>query len=561
MFPLVPIPQIRRLLLSLSHSFLHESVDQLLASSLTPHPSKPPLKFKLSTFLNQFFSPRPPTESALRPTEKEPILRSDDLFRTKKEDQELMSKFEREFPTLVGIRSKGREASVFEEVIVIEGGSEEEMRGKLERFRREEEEGLGKGWWKGLFSIRRDDEREEQSPLTVNRNQGKNVESNEVVECECCYTSIPSSPESIATCTSSSPHSFCSACLESLASTYAYGQTPLSSSLLSQTPSNLGIPCPSTSTCKSTFSLPTLRQFLPSKILTALEKRAIALTIEPALTPKETLQFCPQCSYAEISSPPPSPLLLLIPLYSLPLSAPAIFPYVLQTILGLFTLFILLSFALFISLLPSRRISTIYLSLYPTEPLSVLRATATLPELLIASFDSPLSSTTHLALDREKLIWLKPWRVPWVALKWIEELSEGVRRRKEGECTVFKCRRTKNGRVVEDLGKRVIGIEEVREGTEEARLEFLRSRFFTENSEEWCGIYSCLLCSSPLNPAASSLHRCHSSSSPTTPAESLRLALENAASEAVRRVCMKCGTSGVKDEGCNKVRSLLYPFS
>lgn len=144
MFPLVPISRIRRLLLSIPHSFLHEAVELLLAESLDheknsskPPPNPHPRLFKFSTFFNQLFlATRAPPESTLKQNEEEPILRHQDLFRITKENRELIRKFEFEFPTLVGLRSKGsdRGVSLIQEVVVMEGGSLDEMRGKFERF-------------------------------------------------------------------------------------------------------------------------------------------------------------------------------------------------------------------------------------------------------------------------------------------------------------------------------------------------------------------------------------------------------------------------------------------
>lgn len=440
-------------------------------------------------------------------------------------------------------------------------------------------------------------------------------------ECQCCFSSYePSLPETRFSCDctedndNNTTHSFCRACVRSLAQNYAFGETPLSTVSLER----FALPCMAATTsdqpCLGMIRRDELRRALDEQLLSALERRMTEAVLErfaaAAATPRRregsnttntTLVRCPFCPYAELVDPKPGPLVeTFCPAWvrePFPPSASDILRSVLGTLILLPLLAITL--ALLVLVTPARRLERTY------ERVVVNAA---------ASSSPPDAGSTSLTL-LDRLI-LEPRLLPAIVFVHLAELCERVRARRHGQRTVFRCRNVgeaaQGGRrarwevamrmdaleaQVLEWSKNVGGNEDEERDphVEERRRERLVRFLWGDEAEDEaadsplssasqrqpsertpsCGRVSCLLCQAALNPAAPSLHTCRaggeisSSSSATTThsnvspqeraEESLRLAVEKAMSAAVVRECERCGAGLTKKGGegaCNKVGRL-----
>ncbi|GAA5941947.1 uncharacterized protein JCM15063_004254 [Sporobolomyces koalae] len=370
------------------------------------------------------------------------------------------------FPSLTDAQSRRGRTGI--DAAVAQGGIYASIKGRLEELVTEQEREDNEDsfrWWKKLVRPYNKLSRPGQAPVrrqavaTIDscirdefdqylRDQGGSEQDTDdadldteasisqradgIVECECCYTNVTASADSTITCSAASPHSFCRGCIVSLASSYAFGQSALSLPLLDSSPPNLGIPCPSTSICGAAFSVFALRRFLPSATLSALSRAARVQQVEQVLRdlPPDTVTAqCPECLYTELAEPAPNPLLLLLPLYSSPLEVPfdplQLLEYTASTIIG-FASFLLLNIVAIVIVVffPNRKTGALYSSYFASTPLSIARDRASLLELLVADFDSPISSTRVLALKPHLLPHTRPHRIPIVALEWVKALTE-----------------------------------------------------------------------------------------------------------------------------------------
>lgn len=422
-------------------------------------------------------------------------------------------------------------------------------------------------------------------------------------ECQCCFSSSePSSPETRFSCdrtddddddNNMAKHSFCRACVRSLAQNYAFGETPLSTVSLER----FALPCMAATTsdqpCTGMIGREALCRALDEQVLGALERRMTEAVLErfaaaAAATPRRrdgttttSLVRCPFCPYAELVDPKPGPLVeTFCPAWvrePFPPSASDI----LRSLLGTLILLPLLAITLacLVLVTPARRLERAY-------------------ERIVAPMG--VAGSTSLSLS-DRLI-LEPRLLPAIVLAHLAELCERVRARRHGQRTVFRCRNVEaRGRRARwevvmrmdaldaqmlDWTKHTEGEEERDPYVEERRRERLVRFVWGDDGEgetadsssssqqqparrsPSCGRVSCLLCQAALNPSAPSLHNCtgtssssaaitDSNASPQEHAEeSLRLAVEKAMNAAVVRECERCGAGLTKKGGegaCNKV--------
>jgi hypothetical protein len=660
LFPLVPILELRLLLLSLEHSFLHLGTEELLSRSSPT--SKNRLRLNGSTevidlaevgrsvlgALGRLFVPTSrrtdsksnPTPSAT-PTLTDPVLTPHDLFHSSSFTSALASHFVILFPTL--------SPTIIERAVMEEGGSYASLRARLElRAAEAAAKGAGKGgkgkWWSFLASpssfpsasssgegalgdVKREQRAREVLLSSRSRTAKKELEAYEVAtrrptlsrapstmapeadeqppaedtgECQCCFLELPfPSPTnpSIA-CSDDEHHTFCSTCLHALVFTYTTGGTPLPSSALL----SLALPCfsassSSSSPCTGLLTPSTLSRALIPSVRRTLEARSAAANLEALVSSAGEgegrravdVQRCPFCPYAELKDSTrhaAGPLgRTFFPAWTDEAFPPS--PWaVLRTFAGVifFILFnILISLIALICPVPLPRLERLYADLSSST----------------ASNNPPQTHPSSLPLST--ILLLSPQNIFPLSAAYLRHLAGRVLRRKDGECTVFRCRndgtrrslvsRSGGGaaaavdrmeRVDEEMRKYLKregegrGRGEEEEEVEERRREALVSFVWgaeaasadapeSEEVQEKCGKLSCLLCQSALNPTCPSLHRCSTSSAASTTAnttetdqekaeESLRLAVERAMSAAVGIACGRCGAGVVKEGGCNKVR-------
>ncbi|GAA5894996.1 hypothetical protein JCM8208_000081 [Rhodotorula glutinis] len=670
MFPLIPIVDLRDLVLAQPHSVLFECADILARRSKMPHKRDPStalgadLLEAAAAAFSRLFGAGGPVDPHARPlprssrTKKgkeraqpsidphsDPVLTPHDLFHSPAHDAALAAHFGALFPALVPLTS-----APIERVVCREGGSYASMRERLERAAADAEDERDRPWWTRWIGGPATSARATTMGASASRRRGlgrtgtgasievhslirREVEAFEraqrgppapsaharhveavpalgglpFVECQCCFTAVPYSSTQLACCSdldtpinlpssppdpSAPPHLFCHDCVLAYARTFTFGGAPLPSVALERS----SLPCISasgSSPCTRVFRRAELAKTLDAPTFAALSSQITSATLERLALPSSSsgaapgakLLRCPFCPYAELADPVPGALARTF----LPAWVAEPFPpspsQILYTLLGGLALLFLFILAGVLALVaPARRLERTYAALHPPEG------------------NGPQQHSSLLTLP-ERLL-LAPHHLPALCAAYVRRVVERVLRDMEGDGRrVFRCRNDgsalgprdeeRGGRAwlarleaVQELewGNEVEGASD-EEGEVEERRRATLVRFLWGGSSGLddaaqhaarplveapsCGKLSCLLCSAPVNPSAPSLHACRASSSSVGAApgaepaseqeraeESLRLAVERAMSDAVKRDCGRCGAALQKETGngaCNKV--------
>ncbi|KWU42217.1 hypothetical protein RHOSPDRAFT_36257 [Rhodotorula sp. JG-1b] len=386
-------------------------------------------------------------------------------------------------------------------------------------------------------------------------------------QCQCCFSSSElSSPETRFSCVrtddeynNNTKHSFCRACVRSLAQNYAFGEAPLSTVSLER----FALPCMAATTsdqpCSGMIGREALCRALDEQVLGALERRMTEAVLErfaaaAAATPRRrdgtttSLVRCPFCPYAELVDPKPGPLVETFCPAWVREPFPPWTSDILRSLLGTLILLPLLAITLAFLVLvtPARRLERTY-------------------ERIVAP--TGVAGSTSLSL-LDRLI-LEPRLLPAIVFAHLAELCERMlewSKHAEGE-------EERDPYVEERRRERLVRFVWGDDGEGDTADSSSSSSSSSSQQQEVrntpsCGRVSCLLCQATLNPAAPSLHDCtgtSSSSATTTDSnaspqeraeESLRLAVEKAMNAAVVRECERCGAGLTKKGGegaCNKV--------
>lgn len=351
------------------------------------------------------------------------------------------------------------------------------------------------------------------------------------VECQCCYDTLPSSLA--IRCLASSPsspaeHVFCPTCL-----TYQVGSIVHSSSPLH--PSGDGVRCLSSAGdgCDSKFGADDLRRAIGVPLLAKLEARIAAAAVEmlEGVTGdgKGKLVRCPGegCGYAELNEEGEGrPWARCFPAW-LEEAAYVEFGAWVQTLWSAMVLVVLHLVVLVAVFIAPERFAAISLDRRQQRP-------------------PKQPQPQHFPL-------LEPLRALGVVHAFLASLALGLL--PTAPPLLLYCRNTPDGQPLPlEMGN---GVEEVlAQGG--GWSEFRRAVWpclpsSPELDRPWCGVISCIGCGKDVRGQG---HACDVGKGK----EGLRLAVERARSEAVKRICGKCGVAFVKengrDGGCNKVRLL-----
>lgn len=506
-FPTTSIEVLKTQLDGLRHSHLFETTEQLLSRN-TP---RPPLVS--SPFRTRLFGPPSPPASDATLL---PVLTPKDLYRSPNYVSSLVLYGSSLYPKIP--------LSVVES-LVADYTALEDLLLKLKEW--EKNQSRVAKWFRGILgspssvnSLHRttldqellDEIYAAEEPIRAarialdeifarNLNLVEAERKGETFECECCYAIVAF--EDIVCC-GRGDHSYCRGCLSSQITELVYGAGVLQ--VVSRTTDGRiggegsGVRCLSGDECGASFSLESLERAIDRSLFIGLEKRLGEIALESITRgrrgwKKEGLVRCPFCGYSEVTNDN-SIYVKAFPILNSDISllySPLTLPYSLVSLVVLSILFIL-----------------------------ILPVAFALPGLFVSS----------KVEEGERLyLLLEPGRVVGM----LSEYLEGRGRSLRGGNHIFRCR---NG------PSSTPNLSLITSHTDLLRTLFPASVSPSARSTGNCGKSSCTICERVyLVP-----HVCFGDEK-----EGLRLAVEMARSNAVKRSCPDCGISFIKDAGCNRV--------
>ena len=550
MFPLTPIADLKRTILTHPHSPLFLSIPTLLS---TPPPPTAP---KTSFFASWFTWKRSPLTLERLSL---PCLRPQDLFRSEEYIEALSARLGSQYP---GVPKDVRAR------IVREAGGWEEARLAVSMWNSKpvttfrlfswfssstsssaatepsaplpQDDELEEEIWISLLPERK--AREEEDHKLARELNATWVDDDQKFSCGCCFDDVPF--EEIAVCsstTSAEPHFFCRECIRRQVEQHVYGAAPFMP--YSEESGGMGVRCLSIEGCQASFSFQTLTRVLPPALLKALEERladrAVDAVISNALTAGgrasgETVIQCPFCPYKELKDG-------RIWERAFPLFRRSSFRSRYRVRGG--------TAEGWIDDLTKACWSLTSLLLLAPIYVTATFVVAFAPEEFAEFFDPHRPSTSDPATKAAPMphlyLLLEPVRTIVIAHRYLTSVAELIISARTGQRSIFQCRngpshspRPAFGALAafatshSDLIVKVWGSNET-------------SSALVAGEEGSCGKLSCLVC---FKEWKEGVHRCFEDD------DGLRLAMEKAMSEAIKRDCPSCGVAFVKTDGCNKVR-------
>ncbi|KAM0752263.1 hypothetical protein T439DRAFT_379352 [Meredithblackwellia eburnea MCA 4105] len=553
--PTRPIAEIRQVIDKYDHSYLFQAADEVLRLE-----EQYPRQSIHSWFPNpfQWGTPDDPVKTA------PPVLTPQDLYRSPEYTNAILSHLKTIFPRVPdsAIRS-----------IVLDGGSYSTMRSATETWRLRQ--GRIKAWIADHFTptssslnpqpmasssnvpadfttcdelrneiwlfdeSRRAEQAAEDEKLARLLNQ-EWTDSAQLFTCGCCFDDVPF--EDVGCC-AAGEHLFCARCIRMQVEQHVYGGVPLrlynpdKDGEEVRPGEGTGVRCLSIEGCQSPFSVRELERLLTPEMFAALSRRLgesslERLMVEPTSILERVIR-CPFCPYSEIEDARvisrAFPLIMMRPE---DLRHRDFSYWVFMTLLGFGVvpmLYITIFWAVFF--FPQTFINHIGSEPPATESPS--------------DKNSSISSNPHRPYILYPLT--EPERVLFLTHHFISNIGRKVIVARNGGRPVFQCRNGPNGVPLPAFG---LTVEQSTSHTDLIRRVWgekaLRNpRGANEEQQGSCGRQSCVNCQ---RVYVDGLHRCFEDEK-----EGLRLAVEKAMSDAVKRTCPHCGVSITKEAGCNKV--------
>lgn len=556
MFPTLPIGRLRDTISALPHSYLFSATDQILRET-QPKPQPKP---------SSWWFPDSRTPSASRPSipgSNVPVLTPRDLFRSPEYIEALAAHLKSIYPMVATstIRS-----------LVVDGGSYGDVREAVRTWRSKQHP--IKIWFGDRFLSRgssassssstfdsleafdgcpelvaeileyerpaRATQEEEDVRLARELNLAW-TDPNQLLQCGCCFDEVTF--EDLAAC-SNGEHVFCRVCVGRQVEEHVYGGAPLSLYSGGERvgpAEGTGVRCLSTEGCQAPFSHRELQRVLSPGVFAALSRRLGEAALQSALTSSskgqqgiggETLVRCPFCPYTEVQDA--AVLSRAFPFLS-QINTPAIeLPYWILT-----SLFAAANFTFLYVFLGL----AIFLAPEPFVALAESDGKASDNPVPLGAAASTSTPTTLSDSHRPLFPLLEPCRVLLLAHGLIVSLARKVLLSRTGGRPIFQCRNGPNGLPLAPFGSTAPGAM--------GYAELVERVWGKGEDEGTCGRSSCLTCS---RPYVEGMHRCFEDER-----EGMRLAVEKAMSDAVKRNCPACGVSFLKESGCNKA-SPSFPF-
>lgn len=540
LFPTTPVARFREVVLALEHSFLFQAVEQLLSDTKAAELQCSILPTASSWFFLGRRGTAAPKDS---PRPELPTLTPHDLLPSPEFTNAVISHLRQTFPSvpLSAARSlvaDGRTLAATYELFAT-------YKNRQSRF---------SNWLSGVFPSSSSSSSSPPTPLPVSDELDAEIyafrsperaaqaqedarlarelnhgwtEVNLLHTCGCCFDDVAF--EDLGCC-SSGDHVFCITCIIRQVEEHVFGGAPLSPAPPDDGMTRYdrsGVRCLSTEGCHATFSFAELERILPPTLSATLSRRVADAALDEMLADQaqkgeahEIVVRCPFCPYCELED---TAILKRA------------FP-----ILGRRTTDVFLKFCWS---LYSFAALAIFTPLY----ILVFFGISMTPQLFTEFIPTTSSGPTSTPADDHIAVFplLEPHLVFGMAHRFIASAGKRVLARRAGRRNVFVCRNGPNGLPLPEFG--------VEASSASSHVDLVRrvwGGYATKRDESLpgnCGKLSCLTCQKVYVPGA---HQCYDEQ------EGLRLAIEKAMSEAVKRTCPACGVAFQKSSGCNKVRSL-----
>ncbi|KDE07096.1 hypothetical protein MVLG_02666 [Microbotryum lychnidis-dioicae p1A1 Lamole] len=547
LFPTTPVSDLRDVVAVQPHSHLFLATEELLLRQRSPTKAKSTMPaINWHTFFT--FSPNENRTRGAKAAPPVPTLTRDDLLRSPRHVSHLVEHLQRMYPNVPtsSIRS-----------IVAEGGSYSTIQEAVLNWRQRQSK--VKAFFNDLFSA------PPARPLSFHASAALVTEPPELVEelaqvtrkertllerrdedlarqlnadwtpqvdrfeCECCFSDDVTFEE-IVPC-STGRHFVCRTCLIRIVQEMVYGGTVAKPT----------IQCMSIGDCKEMMERDRVDLVLPLAVKKAWDHRLAQNDIEAWAGTSEggrrpALVRCPFCPYVEE--------VVEDPLWG------RFFPLLVREFpASPWTVLSDLAFTLFnLCLLPLLYFSTIYVMLLNPDPFAPYFANATATDFDPLADNDP---APH-AVRRHPLP--RPNRYLRTGARFLaaQARTQLLRSSRSNSMTLFRCRNTPNSLPLPPFGRNVEATRTLAELLSQpwwpvhALHPPTKANSLDRDDPEWCGKTSCRLCHQVV--PSEGMHACNQDRE-----ESLRLAMETAMSEAVKRVCTKCGVAFTKESGCNKM--------
>ncbi|KAM0787395.1 hypothetical protein ACM66B_003480 [Microbotryomycetes sp. NB124-2] len=509
-FPLVPISDLRHIVASNEHAVLHRSVEQILRSSTARTRRVENNSSNLAAWLAKLWTGQ---DFIAATSSTVPMLRPQDLFRSKSYKTELVKHLKSTYPSVP--------TSTIRSFIAEDCQSYEELRTELETWSNSSS-GFKKAflrWFERPHqpeAVRDRDLRQEiwefeaRERLALSAKDEREARrlnkewtaESDLYECGCCFDDELTFEDVV--CCRSGQHFFCRSCVRRQVSQLVVGDARFEN--------GYNVQCMSTRGCHATFARDELDRTLDRDLLKRLDQRIAQAELENIETSgTATVLRCPFCSYAELSEER-SPWRTL-----------------------------------FVRTTPVDWVDWLVLGLCAVQSVGVLLLIVlpvVLTGLLIAPDRLLQRTSTNDGCSRLFPL-LEPWRAASVGARFTTDALRQALAIKYGSNNVFKCRNTPT------FGQtcRASFPDWLRPPKSFSQLVRVALPDQASISEQHCGKTSCRTCHKQIDMRmGSGAHKCWQDET-----DSLRLAVERARTQAVKRTCPKCGLAFVKESGCNKM--------
>ncbi|KAK4055988.1 hypothetical protein OIO90_002983 [Microbotryomycetes sp. JL221] len=522
MFPLAPVIELRQTIVSNESKYiLYSSVEDLLRRPTTSSPSRQeryPLLNWFQTLFNVNQSERKEQQEVQNQQQSRRLNRHD-LFKTQAYNDEMIRHCKALYPHV-------NSDMIVRKAIVEQPKSYETLREELDELERKARLGWRtkfKKWFdggavgdrRGVGVTIRDSELElqvrnfnkarERGITNLDEDEARKLnrywtDKRNLLTCECCFDDEVTF-EDVVVC-ESGQHFMCRECVQRQITSHVLGETKINP--------NGHVQCLSTSGCQNAIARQELERSLDKSLMIQFDRRMAASQLHTSAGDLKIIQ-CPFCPYAEIELND-SPWSRAFPtFYGSQSDMINIFIHLIVTLKSCMVLLLIVVPLVFVGILAT-------------------------PDQFVARQNNVARTQnrqrrSQLTFDR-LFPMLEPVRAFELGHSFVGQIAQQMSARKHGRRTIFECRNTRH-KLGHGTADSSVSLDWTR--PRQTIQNFVEATWEGQNGDQdalFCGRLSCLTCHKlipSLNIA--SMHTCF----PET--DSLRLSIELARTEAVKRTC------------------------